>query len=335
MVTVEVSGFHLLRCRFAISAVNEVVELARVIASRSGRSAYDGWLRQHGAALRRIAAAHDLRPLLALVSEGKCTPGFLKPAPTGTLGKIEVELDQIRATPPGRVAREIDRSLRARGTIAADIEQTLRAEGAAERLAEVLSALWEGLVEPAWRQIRSCLERDILNRSRSIARDGLAAVLAEVAPSVSCRDCQQVVHELGGRGVSAAEPVGLVLMPSAFVWPRAATVRTSPGAPLTVCYPARGIGAMLFASSPEAAVELASLMGRTRAQILEALDEPMHTTALALHLGRSPGNVADHLAVLRSSGLVAKSRLGQCVIYSRTALGEALLRAVVDMPSAA
>ena len=106
-------------------------------------------------------------------------------------------------------------------------------------------------------------------------------------------------------------------------------------APAALCYPARGRGALWFRSSNDCNAGVPNLIGRTRDQILRAIDEPIHTTALARQLGRSPGNIADHLAVLKRCGLVRGTRVGLHVIYARTPLGEALLRGDAEVPTAA
>ena len=72
---------------------------------------------------------------------------------------------------------------------------------------------------------------------------------------------------------------------------------------------------------------VAELIGRTRAEILESVAEPSHTSALARRLGRSPGNIADHLRVLHACGLVSRARGGRNVMYTRTPLAEALREA--------
>jgi DNA-binding transcriptional ArsR family regulator len=323
--TLELSVADLLRCRFAISAVSEVIEVARAIVNPASRAAHIDWLRDHRAALQRIADANDLRPLLALMRAGGYMPDFLRPTPKGPLGEIDVELEQIRATPAERVHAEIDRCLNGRGPVVTDVERELLSDCAAQRLAELLAAIWTELVQPSWGDIRSCLERDILYRSRALAGRGLAAVLQDVAPSLALEGGQLLVRQ-NGTGIRAPVDTGILLVPSTFIWPRTAIIRSPPEAPLTVCYPARGIGAMWVAPSVDLHAGLRRLIGKTRAQILEALDEPMHTTALAHFLHRSPGNIADHLAVLRSAGLVGKARVGLHVIYSRTSLGDAMLR---------
>jgi DNA-binding transcriptional ArsR family regulator len=314
----------LLRCRFVISPVSEVIEVARAIAHPPAQAVHSAWLRDRRVALQRLADARDLRPLLALTRADGSTPGFLYPTPGGPVGNIQAELERIRETPASQVRSETHHYLNWSGPIGADPQRVLLSDDAAERIAELLEAIWTALVLPSWSQIHGLLERDILYQSRTLARNGLAAVLDDVAPSLAIERDQSLVHHNGDD--RRLDDTGILLVPSAFVWPRTATVHAPPAAPVTIRYPARGAEALWSPRSAERDRGLKRLIGGTRAQILEALDEPMHTTALALQLHRSPGNIADHLAVLKNGGLVDKVRLGLHVIYSRTSLGEAMLR---------
>jgi DNA-binding transcriptional ArsR family regulator len=334
VVTLELTAADLLRCRFAISPVNEVVELARSLTNpAASRPAHRAWLRGHAAQLRQISSRHDLRPLLALLRRGH-TPTFLRPLPKGTVGEIDAELEQIGTAADEHVRAQVDRCLDEHRGMPQDVERSLRSHGAARRLAELLDALWCELVAPSWRQIRDCLERDIHYRSHALAGGGLAAVFDDLAPLVTLEERRLLVRQDADR-VRPLAGAGVVLMPSAFAPPGSASILDAPASRISLCYAARGAGAIWFRPSSDGAAELPRLIGGTRTRILEAIEEPMHTTALARRLGRSPGNVADHLAVLRKSGLVGRTRVGLYVIYARTPLGEALLRGSSGVASAA
>ena len=326
MIALELSAEDLLHCRFGISPVGEVCQAARALANPSAR-AHTAWIRDHHSTLERLAHAHDLRHLYAVLPDTGYFPDFLTPPPTGPLGDIDAELTQIRTTPEHRVQAEIDHCLQARGAIGDDVAALLRKDGAGARLADLLRVLWDGLLEPLWPQIRDCLERDILNRSRALAVGGLAALFADVSSEISLDSRSMLVDlDLPLNRAPSLDGVGILLMPSAFISPRVTVIHDcSHAAPATLCYPARGAGALWFRDQEEADDALAKLIGETRACILQALSEPAHTTALSLRLGRSAGNIADHLAVLRRSRLITRTRSGRRVLYSRTALAETLL----------
>ena len=318
-VTFAFSIDAVLHCRFGISTLGEVVRAVRAIALPVRDSSHFGWLRQRRMIVQELFRDHDLAPLHALLGDPGYVPDFLTPPATTPLMDIDEELARIRQTPPRQARREIERAVEGR-SVDSRARRALDSAGAAEALAETLAAVWRLMLEPSWPTVRELLERDVAYRASRLAEGGFARLFEDLAPVVTLHGHELRVRE---RRIATVEldGKGLLLSPSAFIAPRVVTMLEPP----VLVYPARGTAVLLDHAPDECGPALSRLIGPTRAEILGLLEEPSTTTVLAHRLRRSPGNVADHLAVLRKAGLVARRRAGRRVLYRRTPLGEATL----------
>ncbi|WP_031153423.1 ArsR/SmtB family transcription factor [Streptomyces xanthophaeus] len=325
-------GFHyrfgpgdLLRCRFSLSPRWETHAAVGVLLRPSRQTYHLPWLSR----VRAAAEGLDLRPLWLLMPRAGHHPDFLSPPPVGPSVTVEEELARVRATDPQTALDELRRSLACTpGALESDIGRRMLADPAraVQELADLTEAAWRALIAPHWPRLRALLEADILFHSRRLAAGGLEALFDGLHPDLRWDTGTDTLtverpghheRELGGQG--------LLLMPSAFVWPEVVGGYDPPWQP-TVVYPARGIGALWTASAGPAPQALARLLGPVRADVLCALNEPASTTALADRLGLAPSTVSAHLGVLRAAGLLVSTRHGHRVLYERTPLALALAR---------
>jgi DNA-binding transcriptional ArsR family regulator len=318
-VTFVFSLDAVLNCRFEISPLGEALQVVHASACPGRDTSHFAWLKQRRTVLQDLQREHDLSLLLAVVQNSSHIPDFLTPSASTAPAQIEEELTRIRRTDPREARTELERALAGR-QVDRRMVRTLRSSEAPGRLADALAAVWSKLLEPSWPTVRDVLERDVAYRARRLAEGGLANLFEGLAPVVALRG-----HELRIRQRTAAtvelDERGLLLSPSAFLAPRVVTMLE----PARLVYPARGTTALLGPGRVESGPALSRLIGTARAEILTLLEEPSTTTTLARRLRRSPGNIADHLAVLLGAGLVARCRAGRRVLYSRTALGQAAL----------
>ncbi|MFF0547631.1 DUF5937 family protein [Streptomyces sp. NPDC004311] len=313
----------LLRCRFALSPAWETQEAVRTLTRPDRQGYHLPWLR----GIRAAAAGLDLRPLWLLMPRRGHSTDFISPPPSGPGVSFEEELALIRGADPAAAREDMRRALACTpGALESETGRALLAHPArsVQELADLLERAWNALVEPHWPRLRALLEADVLFHSRRLAAGGLEALFDGLHPDLSWDSASLTLtierpshHErvLGGRG--------LLLMPSAFVWPQIAGGFDPPWQP-TVVYPARGIGALWTPAGEDTPAPLARLLGRGRADVLCALEEPASTTALAHRLGLAPSTVSAHLRILQDAGLLLSARHGHQVRYERTPLAIAL-----------
>lgn len=324
MIRYRFRAGDLLRTRFAISPLFEATASVQALRDPSSASIHVPWVRE----ARERTRGLELDLLHALVPGGGYHPDFVAPPPETPLPDVAEEIERVRRTPAAQVRKELawcypDGLPEVLRPLAEKPKREL------PRLAATIAEYWEAAVEPYWDAIRATLEDDIAYRARLLTASGPIEAFDDLHPDVKWswpdliidREYQADI-DLDGRG--------LLLAPSAFIWPKAGAMYDPPWQP-TLLYPPRGLG-RLWAPAPVDPQALAALLGRRRAEILTALDREATTRELSRRLGASQAGVSEHLGVLRAAGLVRPRRHGASVYYARTAAGDGLVTAPASAP---
>ncbi|MFB7913952.1 ArsR/SmtB family transcription factor [Streptomyces sp. NPDC056061] len=295
----------------------EIVNSFQALVDGANPLMFDDWRRR--ARQRLTPACMLLGPLLP---PRGYFPDFITPDLAGTFD-LEHAVGTVLDTPRSLMRAHLSElaAARRRGRPLPPVFRSL-AEGTPEalnRLGTALHTYHRNALVPFWPRIRAQLEADLALRVRTLLRGGTDGLLGGFRPVLRWRppvlEADYPVDRelrLDGRG--------LLLQPSFFCVRTPVTLASDEAMPVLV-YPIQHTPG--WAREREAG--LGSLIGGTRAAILEGAVTGRTTGELACRLGISAAAVSQHTAVLRGAGLLVSVRRGKHVLHTVTLAGRALL----------
>ncbi len=310
------------RVRFAISPLWETLAAVRVVLEPRRSTFHLPWLDAVRADLARL----DPWPLQVLSPRSGWTPDFLTPPPSGPESGIADQLAAVRATPPELVEREVRRSLTDRaGQPVPETAWRLLDDPAATRdlLAGNLEECWRLLIEAHWPRLHDLLHADMQYRTQMLGDYGLERVLADLDPQVRWTGRALVIDGPGSARHRLAGS-GLLLMPSAFIWPDVVAI-------VDPCEPCRQScirpgASPSYGSRPTPGTSTRSdgcWAGPGQRCWIRWPSQRPRTRWPSRH-GLAPSTASEHLAVLYEAGLVSRRRHRHTILYHQTSLGTEL-----------
>ncbi|MEV7793504.1 winged helix-turn-helix domain-containing protein [Streptomyces sp. NPDC087512] len=330
MIELTVDAAGLARSRFAVSPLHEAVATLLPWGLEPSPDA-EPWVARARRVLRR--ARLPLLSELALDGAGY-VPDFLSPHPSGPSPTVEEQLEQVRCTPPERVLSELEalRVGRPRNGLAGSelptgVRRAMARGGAhvARQAATEMRRYWELAFAPHWEAAKAALDAEVGRCAGVLAGHGAARLFNSLHPDIAWADGTLRVESR----LRIALPVPLVVVVPSLVAPRPGVgvdpTREESRPPTLVCpVRAKAIAGTIAPAAPS--VEMAQLLGPTRAGLLAALTHPASTAQLAARHFLSPATVSYHLGVLHRAGLVVRARSGRSVLYRRTPEGSRLAK---------
>lgn len=323
MGTWRVPADLLARSRFAVCPLNETVAALLVLRRPQGpwqnvfhavhREAFAAMLQDHP--VRAALADRSWRPRRG--DRPGWMADFLGGPPLAGRPGFEAALDELAARWDGDAIRAEVRAVSG-GELGDGLPNALLGEGLREELLALLRWVWTTTVEADWPRRERVLRADVVSRTARLAGHGWADVIGTLGAQHAWRGEGQLQingYDLPERDLRAATDLAFVPVHSTGSW-----VTWVEPHRYAIVYPVTG--ALVEPGSPGGG--LGRLVGPNRARLLQALDAPLSTTALAALTGLPIGSVGNHLRVLLESGCVLRRRSAREVLYWRTELGDAL-----------
>jgi DNA-binding transcriptional ArsR family regulator len=297
-----------------------------MLRGQRGDLLFSGWRRETASALRRHSLGPDLRLLMQLCPEIGYFPDFLNPAEA--MKGLDHGLGAVRRTPKVVLRRDMTflaESKKLQGEpLSARAAHLARGEPAAlEALTRTMNAYYRLAISPHNRVIEKAVGEDRNSRLLAFTEGGVEGLLRSMRPMLQWEAGElsvpqhrdQEIH-LGGRG--------LTLIPSYFCVNQPMTM-FDPDLPPVLIYPVPRSPENLASLDHQSRTALASLVGHTRAAMLQAIGDGGTTTELARRVGVSPASASEHAAIMRAAHLIRSRREGNRMVHELTGLGLSLL----------
>ncbi|MBP2324984.1 DNA-binding transcriptional ArsR family regulator [Kibdelosporangium banguiense] len=260
------------------------------------------------------------RLLTDLVPQSGYAVDFLTPM-TNQLSLAD-GLEAIRSTPKRRLRKDL--AILAGGRQLPSWTTSL-ADGRKEsvvQLADAVDRYFASCLAPYWDRISGRINQERATQAKLMADGGFERLVQALHPTARwhypvLEMGYPVEHELhlGGRG--------LQLVPSFFCQGLPTTFLDGDFEPVLV-YPIQHRPGWSAVDGSRGS--LASLLGRTRAKVLEAIGEsPCTTSEVARRTDTTLSTASQQASMLRAAGLVTSRQNGQSMLHTVTSLGLALM----------
>jgi len=306
----------------------ELVLSVQMLRGQRGDLLFSRWRRETANALRHRNLGSDLRMLMQLCPEIGYFPDFLNPAEA--MKGLDNGLEAVRSTPKAVLRRDMtflaqSKKCHQRESLSGRAAGIAHGEPAAlDALTRTMRDYYDLAISPHRRLMEKVVGHDRNVRLLAFTEGGVEGLLASMRPMLQWEAGElrvplhrdQEIH-LGGRG--------LTLIPSYFCINQPMTM-FDPDLPPVLIYPVpRTADTLAAALDGRRRTALASLIGHTRAAMLESIGDGGTTTDLARRVGVSPASASEHAAIMRSAQLIRSRREGNRMLHELTSLGLSLL----------